>query len=237
MFSIVIPIFNEAENIEFLIEEIQKSLQKKYNKFDLILVNDGSSDDTVEVVNNLKKKYHIILLNNDINKGQSYSIHKGITESKNNIIVTLDGDGQNNPVDIPFLLDKYYSDDKIFLVGGIRQGRKDNYIKILSSLIANKIRSYIFNDGCKDTGCSLKVFDREIFLNFPFFSGIHRFLPALYKGYSYKAFFVKVGHRSRIRGKSKYGIFDRLYRGLIDIIKVKKIIKDKRKNKNNKNEF
>jgi dolichol-phosphate mannosyltransferase len=226
MFSIVIPIFNEAGNIETLINEIHISLEKKYNKFELILVNDASNDNTIEIINNLKKKYNIILLNNNFNKGQSYSICNGINESKNNTIVTLDGDGQNNPADIISLLDKYFSDDDIYLVGGIRQKRKDNLVKIYSSLFANKVRSYIFDDGCKDTGCSLKVFDREIFLEFPFFDGIHRFLPALFKGYGYKTDFINVSHRTRIRGMSNYGTFDRLYRGIIDIIKVKKILKN-----------
>ena len=127
------------------------------------------------------------------------------------------------------LLDKYFSDDNLFLIGGIRVKRKDNLIKIYSSFFANLIRSFILDDGCKDTGCSLKVFDRDIFLSFPFFSGIHRFLPALFKGYGYKTSFLNVSHRPRIRGKSNYGTFDRLYRGIIDIVKVKRILVKKNK--------
>ena len=98
-------------------------------------------------------------------------------------------------------------------------------IKILSSKIANKIRSYILNDDCVDTGCSLKVFDRNIFLSFPFFDGIHRFLPALFKGYNKNTFFINVDHRPRIHGNSKYGTFGRLVRGIRDLITVAKIIK------------
>ena len=226
MFSVVIPIFNESGNIKLLVKEIYKSLQQKYNSFELILINDASKDNTIEVINILKKDYDIILINNERNKGQSYSIHKGISESKNKIIVTIDGDGQNDPFDIPLLLDKYISDDELFLVGGIRRKRKDNIIKVFSSFVANKIRSYIFDDGCSDTGCSLKVFDRDIFLKFPFFIGIHRFLPALFKGYGYKTYFINVSHKSRQIGKSNYGTFDRMYRGIIDIIKVKIILKN-----------
>ena len=221
--TFIMPVFNEEHKLANAIESI---LNQNYQFWFLILVNDASNDNTIEIINNLKKKYNIILLNNNFNKGQSYSICNGINESKNNTIVTLDGDGQNNPADIISLLDKYFSDDDIYLVGGIRQKRKDNLVKIYSSLFANKVRSYIFDDGCKDTGCSLKVFDREIFLEFPFFDGIHRFLPALFKGYGYKTDFINVSHRTRIRGMSNYGTFDRLYRGIIDIIKVKKILKN-----------
>jgi len=232
MFSIVIPVFDEAQNIEALVDEIFNSL-KDYNDFEVILVNDSSNDNTIELVCALKKKFNIILINNSKNKGQSFCIHKGILESKKNTIVTIDGDGQNNPLDIPKLLEIYFSNEEISLVGGIRIKRKDNLIKIISSKIANTIRSKILKDGCEDTGCSLKVFDKNIFLQFPFFHGIHRFLPALFNGYGYKTFFTVVDHRPRVKGYSKYRTLDRLYRGIIDIIKVKKIIKereDKRKN-------
>jgi len=122
------------------------------------------------------------------------------------------------------LLEHYFLNESICLVGGIRSKRKDNIIKIFSSKIANKIRSYIFKDNCNDTGCSLKVFKKEIFLEFPYFNGIHRFLPSLFTGYGYETLFIKVDHRPRIRGSSNYGIFDRLFRGIVDIIKVKNII-------------
>jgi len=229
MFSIVIPIYNEAQNIDPLICEIYKSLTN-YLNFELIIVNDASTDNTLEIINNLKVKFDIILINNPSKKGQSFSIHKGITKSKNKIIVTLDGDGQNNPKDIPLLLDKYLSDDDIFLVGGIRMNRKDSLTKLITSKIANKIRSKILKDDCDDTGCSLKVFDKKIFLKFPFFYGIHRFLPALFTGYGYKTFFTRVDHRPRKRGFSNYGTIDRLYQGIINIMKVKKIINNSKKN-------
>ena len=232
MFSIVIPIYNEAQNIQSLVYEIFNSL-KDHNDFEVIIVNDFSSDNTTDILNTLKKKLNISLINNPKNKGQSFSIHKGVLKSKNNTIVTIDGDGQNNPKDIVKLLEIYFSNKEISLVGGIRVKRKDSLIKIISSKIANKIRSNILKDGCEDTGCSLKVFDKSIFLQFPFFDSIHRFLPALFTGYGYKTFFIAVDHRPRIRGYSKYKIVDRLYRGIIDIIRVKKIIrenKNKRKN-------
>ena len=227
MFSIVIPVFNEAKNIENLIKEIFDSLID-YKNFDIILVNDSSNDNTLEVVKKLKENSKINLINNLKNKGQSYSIYIGVKKSKYNTIVTIDGDGQNNPKDIPNLLSIYFSNEKIFLVGGIRRNRKDNYIKIISSKAANSIRSKILNDKCKDTGCSLKVFDKLVFQKFPYFNGMHRFLPALFTGYGYKTYFVDVDHRARTFGYSKYGTFDRLFRGIIDIIKVRKIIKNQK---------
>ena len=224
-FSIVIPIYNESTNIEKLVPEIFKSLTK-YQKYELILINDGSNDNTLEVIAKIKKNYSLLLINNETNKGQSFSIWTGIKKSNYNTIVTLDGDGQNNPNDIPKLLDEYFSKNLYSLIGGIRKKRKDNYLKLISSKIANQIRSFLLKDNCVDTGCSLKVFDKEIFLSFPFFDGIHRFLPALFKGFGKKTLFIDVDHRSRISGISKYGTFDRLYKGILDVIRVKKIIKN-----------
>ena len=226
MFSIVIPVFNESENIETLVLEITKSLQN-YSDFELIIVNDCSTDNSLRILNNLKSIDNIKIINNSIRKGQSFSIHKGIINSNYKTIVTLDGDGQNDPKDIPKLLEIYFAKDNLHLVAGIRKTRKDNLIKKTSSYVANKIRSRIFNDGCDDTGCSLKVFDKNIFLKFPYFNGIHRFLPSLFVGYNYNPRYVMVSHRPRKKGISNYGTFDRLYRGVIDIIKVIKIIKNR----------
>ena len=129
------------------------------------------------------------------------------------------------------MLDLYFSNKKYSLVGGIRRNRKDNLLKLISSKIANQIRSLILKDDCVDTGCSLKVFDKNTFLTFPFFDGLHRFLPALFKGFGKSTLFVDVDHRPRISGVSKYRTIDRLYKGIIDIIRVKKIIKNYTTNK------
>ena len=223
MFSIVIPLFNESQNIEILIEEINLSLNE-FKNFEIILVNDESTDNTLKIIKKIKNK-KIKIINNKINRGQSYSIHEGIKNSLNNIIVTIDGDGQNDPADIPKLIASYLQNDNIKLVGGIRLKRKDKYIKIISSKIANFVRSRILNDKCSDTGCSLKVFNRDIFLSFPYFDGIHRFLPALFKGYGHETKFIEVNHRIRKYGKSNYGTIDRLIRGIKDINKVKEILK------------
>ncbi len=227
MFSIIIPLFNESENIKFLLKEIQKNLTQ-FPDYEIILVNDASSDDTKNVIKKINNK-SIKLYNNIKNEGQSFSLFKGIKKSKNEIIITIDGDGQNDPADIPKLLNSYLSNDKIMLVGGIRINRKDSLIKIFSSKIANYVRSRILNDNCSDTGCSLKVFNRDIFFNFPYFDGMHRFLPALYKGYGYKTKFINVNHRPRKYGVSKYGTLSRLIFGIRDIIKVVNILKSRKK--------
>ena len=225
MFSIIIPLFNESKNIKVLLAEIKKNLVK-FQDYEIILVNDASSDDTIYQIKKIKNK-SIKLLNNSKNEGQSFSLHRGIKESKNNTVITIDGDGQNDPADIPKLLNLYLSNKKIMLVGGIRLNRKDNLIKIFSSKIANHIRSRILNDNCVDTGCSLKVFNRDIFLDFPYFNGMHRFLPALYNGYGYRTEFINVNHRPRKYGVSKYGTFNRLFKGISDIIKVINILKNR----------
>jgi len=232
-FSIIIPVFNEELNLRRLVDEIFLSLADYQNKFELILVNDASTDNSLIEIQNLKTIHHkiIITINNKENLGQSFSLIEGIQKSSYKTIVTLDGDGQNNPKDIPVLLNKYFSNNKISLVGGIRIKRKDNLIKKVSSKLANSLRKYILKDDCVDTGCSLKVFDKDIFMKFPFFDGIHRFLPALFKGYGKETFFINVDHRHRIHGHSNYGTFYRLFRGIKDLTKVIKIIKEFKSNR------
>ena len=224
-FSIVVPVYNESKNVINLINEIYDQDFQQYN-FETIFVDDKSEDDTVKLLKSIDKKNFKFIIN-DKNFGQSFSICRGIQNAKYDTIVTLDGDGQNDPIDIPKLLKHFFERSDVQLVGGIRKKRKDTVIKIISSKIANYIRSRILNDNCLDTGCSLKIFSKKIFLNFPFFNGVHRFLPALFKGYGFKTTFVDVSHRKRKFGLSKYGTIDRLFKGIIDIIKVKKILKMK----------
>lgn len=224
-FSIVIPVYNESCCISNLLIEIENSLKDLYD-YEIIIVNDSSTDNTLEILEKLKTQYKLIILTNKKNLGQSHSILKGVNKSIFETIVTMDGDGQNNPNDIPTLVDKYFSTN-CDLVSGIRKIRQDSFVKIFSSKIANFVRSKYLNDDCKDTGCALKVFNRKTFLYFPFFNGIHRFLPALFKGYGKEVIFLDVDHRIRKGGKSKYGTLNRLFKGLKDMFYVKKIIKNK----------
>ena len=228
-FTVIVPFYNEEENIDKLFNEIIDSI-KSYKNFEIILVNDGSFDKTIDRLRKIENKFPNIVkvIHNNVNMGQSNSLIKGISLSRYDTIITLDGDGQNNPSDIPRLL-KEYIEGKYFLVGGLRLKRKDSNIKKLSSKIANKIRNIILKDDCADTGCSLKVFSKKIFIKFPEFNGVHRFLPALYKGFGYRTKFLEVDHRHRTYGRSKYGTFDRLIKGIVDLLRVYLIIKNLKK--------
>lgn len=226
-FSLVIPIYNEVSNIDILVQEINDVLKSKF-LFEIIIIDDCSNDGTyLKLKSDLFKD--CVIKRHDSNKGQSKSIMTGIKIAKFDTIITIDGDLQNDPNDIPSLINIYFNkSDNFKLVGGIRKKRKDSYLKKISSITANSLRKFILHDNCDDTGCGLKIFNKSIFLNFPFFDGIHRFLPALFKGFGYKTYFVKVNHRHRLSGVSKYGTFTRLLWGIRDIIKVKKIIKKNR---------
>ena len=224
-FSIVVPIYNEELNVQDLVEEIFKSIVKIKVGFQLIIIDDASIDNTFKVISLLKKKYPFIYKKNKSNRGQSYSIREGIKISKFNTIVTLDGDGQNNPNNIIDLLNVYGENNKYQLVAGIRSKRKDSFLKIISSKIANKVRSYILGDHCTDTGCSLKVFNKKKFLELPYFDAIHRFIPSLFEANNLSVKYVQVDHRPRLKGLSKYGTFDRLFKGIIDLYKVYKLVK------------
>ncbi len=225
--SVVIPLYNEEKNIKPLTCDIISILDNINIKYEITLINDASLDDTLKEINTLKTKYPnlVNIINNSKNLGQSYSLISGIQLSKYNDVLTLDGDGQNDPKDIPNLIKKYSENKKVDFVGGIRKKRRDTYLKIISSKIANHIRKFILNDDCLDTGCSLKIFKKDIFLIFPKFKGLHRFLPALFKGYGFKTMFVEVNHRKRNYGSSNYGTFSRLIYGIVDIIRVLYYIK------------
>ena len=229
-FSIVIPIFNEEKNILILLDEISNLNFNNY-EYEIIIVDDKSQDNSVKILEQNKKKFNFKLLKNKKNKGQSYSIRKGVTFSLYDTIVTIDGDCQNDPADIPIMLEKYMKNKNLKLIAGERRNRKDSMLKIISSRVANNFRSFILKDKCKDTGCSLKIFDKNIFLLFPFFNGLHRFIPSLFTGYFYEVEYLKVNHRNRIYGNSNYGTFKRLVKGLIDTYRVYKIIKKKQNGK------
>ncbi len=221
-FSIVIPIFNEEKNIGNLLDEIFKIDESKYN-FEVIVVDDFSSDNSNKQLKIFLNKKNFILIKNKSNKGQSFSLNIGYENARSETIVTLDGDGQNDPKDIPKLVDIYFSSD-VKLVSGIRVKRNDSFTKIISSKIANFIRDLFLKDGCPDTGCGLKVMNRKILKEFKYFNGIHRFYPSLFVGHGYKCSYHPVNHRKRTFGKSKYNNLDRAIRGIRDLFKVYKYI-------------
>lgn len=226
-FSIIIPVYNEEKNLPKLVDEIYTHLNIYKNQFDLTFVDDCSNDKTAEILKNLKKNFLFNISTNKTNRGQSFCIYNAITKSKYETIITIDGDGQNNPKDIINLLNVYSNNEDVKLVSGIRKNRKDSWLKKVSSKIANRIRMLILGDDCEDTGCSLKIFNKDIFLSYGYFNGIHRYIPTLFNARKAKIKYVNVDHRYREFGRSKYGTIDRLLRGIRDIIKVAILIKKK----------
>ena len=224
--SIIVPVHNEAENIHALVYEIHHSISS-WSTFELIIVNDCSSDNTLMVLQNLRQKWTCLrVLSHSTNKGQSTAICSGIQSAKYPTIVTLDGDGQNNPADIIKLYHNYIKyNPACTMVVGYRKKRNDTFLRRFSSRIANDIRGKLLGDHCPDTGCGLKLFPRQLFLSFPQFNHYHRFFPALAKRAGATIINVEVDHRPRTRGQSHYGVFNRLGVGMIDLLGVMWLIR------------
>jgi len=220
--SVVIPVQNEEENIRLLIDEVRQALDGVLD-YELIYVNDGSTDSTLEILNEVRTDFHLLhIISHETGVGQSTAVRTGIISARSSLIATLDGDGQNDPADIPALYDTFikHADEGVVLVNGYRKKRKDTFIKRLSSRLANGIRGWLLDDDTPDTGCGLKVFSREVYLDIPFFDHLHRFLPAMMINEGGRVMSVEVNHRERQLGSSHYGFFDRLWVGIFDIMGV-----------------
>ena len=217
--SVVIPVKNEAENIAALVGEVCATLDGLV-EFEILYVDDGSTDTTVAEISRLAAKIpQIRLLRHTRNCGQSAAIRTGVRAAQAAWIATLDGDGQNDPADISTLwrLARQASADPPMLIVGHRERRRDSSSKRWASGIANAVRGRLLGDRTPDTGCGLKLFPRALFLDLPYFDHMHRFLPALVLREGGTVRSVPVNHRPRRLGKSKYGIFDRLSAGIIDL--------------------
>ena len=217
--SVVVPVRNEQDNVESLIAEINSAL-KSIIKHEIIYVDDGSTDGTNVKLQALKSRYpQLRVIRHKKSCGQSTAVRTGVKHARYDWIATLDGDGQNDPADIPKLINAI--GDGVELVGGNRRlSRRDSWIKKISSIVANTIRSSMLKDDTPDTGCGLKVFSRAAFLDIPYFDHMHRFLPALIKRRGGKVVSVHVAHRHRVHGKSNYGTLDRLMVGIVDLLGV-----------------
>lgn len=217
--SVVVPVFNEAENAAKLVAEIAEAMGRISH--DIIFVNDASTDETLTVLTELKTKFAALrVVSHRQNAGQSRSVRTGILASRAPVIVTLDGDGQNDPADIPTLyahLTREDAPDNLMLVGGERTKRQDSWAKKIGSKIGNGVRKRLLGDNANDTGCGLKVFNREAFLRLPYFDHIHRYLPALMHREGYVCEFLPVHHRQREFGVSKYTNLGRLIVSLSDL--------------------
>ena len=217
--SVVVPVRNEEDNVAELIFEIRKALKNKIH-YEMIYVDDGSTDHTYKNLINLQKTYkELRVIRHQKSCGQSTAVRTGVKHAQYDWIVTLDGDGQNNPQDIPELLKALK--EGVELVGGNRRhSRRDTWIKRISSVIANGVRSWMLQDNTPDTGCGLKLFLKEAFLDLPYFDHMHRFLPALIKRRGGLIVSVPVSHRPRTHGHSNYGTIDRLLVGIVDLFGV-----------------
>jgi glycosyltransferase involved in cell wall biosynthesis len=220
--SIIIPVFNEERNVIYLADEIQQVMTHTKWSWECIWVDDGSRDNTSLELIHISEKYsqhHYIML--DSNYGQSAALFVGFKNAHGRIIVTLDGDGQNDPRDIPLII-KFLERHNADMVNGWRRDRKDPFIKKISSRIANAFRNWITNENITDVGCSMRAFKKECIGRLFLFKGMHRFLPTLvkYGGYE-KILEIPVNHRPRWHGFTKYGINNRLWVGIIDTLAVR----------------
>jgi dolichol-phosphate mannosyltransferase len=226
--SIVVPVRNEADNIAPLVDEIAAALDKDL-AFELIYVNDGSTDRTqAELTRLMASRPWLRQIRHEISCGQSAAVSSGVIHARAAIVVTLDGDGQNDPAFIPTLLEAMTKAPHIGLVAGQRVGRQATGFKKFQSRVANAVRSVVLRDGTRDTGCGLKAFRRDLFLRLPYFDGLHRFLPALVRREGYAIGYVDVVDRPRRAGTSNYGMWDRLWIGILDLLGVWWLVRRRR---------
>lgn len=223
--SVVVPVHNEAANVLPLLREIESALTGVV-PFEAVFVDDCSSDDTPRVLRDFAASHPwlVVVLHRN-NCGQSTAVRTGVREASAAAIATLDGDGQNDPADIPALLRRWREvrqtdPRRPVLIAGWRSKRQDTWVRRMSSRIANGVRSRLLGDSTPDTGCGLKVFGRADFLALPYFDHMHRFLPALVRRAGGQVESVHVAHRPREHGQSHYGIHNRLWVGLVDMLGV-----------------
>jgi dolichol-phosphate mannosyltransferase len=226
--SVVIPVCNEEDNVLPLAREIHAALSGRY-AFEQVFVDDGSTDATAEAVRRARSDGmpEIRLLRHVQRSGQSAAVATGVRHARGRWIATLDGDGQNDPADFPRLLEALLNPatPRLRLVMGNRTTRRDTWLRRLSSRVANGVRGWILKDGTPDTGCGLKVFERDAFMHMPRFRNMHRFMPALFQREGFDVISLPVNHRERTRGTSKYGLHNRLWVGIVDLFGMSWLIR------------
>ncbi len=230
-FSVIVPVFNEAGNVEALASEIADALDGR--AYEMIFVDDRSTDETRDVLVALKARFPALrVLTHRTNAGQSRAIRSGIEAARAPVVGTLDGDGQNDPADLPDLLRRLQRADAppgLAMVMGRRSRRKDTAWKRLGSRLANAVRKRMLRDDCDDSGCGIKVMRRSAYLALPYFDHMHRYMPALMRADGHGVEFVEVNHRPRGAGRSKYTNFGRLAAAVSDLRGVMWLIRRRRK--------
>jgi len=227
--SVVVPVRNEAGNIAPLVAEIAGALKDR--SFEIVYVNDGSRDATEQELRALmSERPWLRQIRHTQSCGQSAAIRTGVATARAPLVVTIDGDGQNDPAFIPALIAAFEAGaPRVGLIAGQRVGRKATAFKKVQSRVANSIRSAVLKDGTRDTGCGLKAFRRDLFLSLPYFDGLHRFLPALVRREGLDIDYVEVVDRPRRHGASNYGFWDRLWIGTVDLFGVWWLIRRKKR--------
>ncbi len=217
--SLVIPVFNERDNLELLVDEIAATLAPTVLGYEILLVDDGSTDGSAETIARLAgSRAGVRGLHFRANRGQTAAFDAGFKAARGRVVVTLDADLQNDPADIPALLRALDGNDAVV---GYRQVRRDTWLRRVSSRIANDVRNRLSGDDIIDTGCSLKAFRRECLADVKLYTGMHRFLPTLLRMEGHRVVQVPVHHRERRSGVSKYGVWNRAFRSLVDLFAVR----------------
>jgi glycosyltransferase involved in cell wall biosynthesis len=220
-YSVIVPMKDEQDNARALADEITAVMNGLGAAWECIWVNDGSTDQTGAVLRALVAgDAHHRLLELDRNYGQSAAMVTGFGYARGAVFITLDGDGQNDPHDIPTLLQRLARGD-VDMVNGVRVTRRDTIVRRLSSRIANAVRNFFLHDGVSDTGCALRVFQRACVANLVLFKGTHRFIPALAAMRGFRITELPVNHRPRTQGVTKYGVGNRLWVGIADLYAVR----------------
>jgi len=228
--SVVIPALDESQSIGALLDEVLAALRGR-QRFEAIVVDDGSSDPMPEVLAaRLADTPELRVLRHSVRAGQSTALRTGVKAAKAPWIATLDGDGQNDPADIPALMAaRDGADGEVKLLNGWRTARRDSIAKRVASRIANSIRRRLLSDRTPDSACGIKLFERAAFLDLPYFDHMHRFLPALFQRAGWRSLSIPVNHRPRAAGRSKYGNWQRAWVGISDLWGVSWLIRRSRR--------
>jgi glycosyltransferase involved in cell wall biosynthesis len=218
--SVVIPIYNERDNLEPLLNELEETLRQVGRPFEVICVDDRSTDDSLQILQRLKgDRPWLRVIRHNINSGESAGEATGFRHARGELIVTMDGDQQNDPADIPMMLEAMEAD--VAAVCGVRRIREDDWVRRASSRIANRFRNAVTGDRILDAGCTFRILRRSALGEVLVFNGMHRFLPTILRLQGYRVVELLVNHRPRTRGKSKYGVGNRAWRGLVDCLAMR----------------
>jgi glycosyltransferase involved in cell wall biosynthesis len=219
--SVVFPVYNEEENLPILMEEIGRALDGKGWNYEVVAVDDGSSDRSLDVLGELKSKYPMLRILSFVkNSGQTAALDAAWRAARGTFVVSLDADLQNDPADIPKMMAAQQMSGSDMVIG-VRVNRHDTWSRKMQSRIGNGVRNWITKDRITDTGCSLKLIRREAIDRVQLYTGMHRFLPTLVRMAGYKVIEMPVNHRARKYGVSKYGAMNRAFRGLVDCMAVR----------------